>query len=159
MKFVMRFTLCAALLMLFVPTVWAQCGANLLAALNEDNPVLLGQRYDVSVWTNSPYCPASGQISIQTSPPGSAMIGGESYWVESFFDVFTEVSVVKPPIVPAVPPGSPPFHIITEITFDDPVYSALTYMETVFVDPSNRLEIFRPTPCADLVPSLMSVGI
>ncbi|RPH92919.1 hypothetical protein EHM69_11690 [candidate division KSB1 bacterium] len=160
MKRLSKLLFAVALLLPFVisTAAFAQCGAHMLAALDEDNPVLPGQRYDVSVWTNSPFCPANGQISIQTIPPGSALIAGDPYWVESFFDVFTEVETVKPPIVPLVPPGSPPFQIITEITFDDPAYPMFTHVETVVVNMMNRLEIVHPAPCADNVPPMMALG-
>ncbi|MFZ5434548.1 MAG: hypothetical protein ACOZB3_12340, partial [Calditrichota bacterium] len=151
---------CGALLTIIIvgaPSVFAQCNAHLLAALDENNPLYSGQRFDVSVWTGSPYCPASGQIMIRTEPPGSALIAGDPFWVDSFFDVFTEVETVKPPIVPTVPPGTP-FQIITEVTFDDPVYPALWYEEMVQVTPMNRLEIIHPLPCTSSVPPDLFLG-
>lgn len=157
MKGLFKFFVCAVLLVCSASLSFAQCGAHVLAAVNEN---AMDQTYDVSVWTTSPYCPASGSISLQTIPPGSAGFGpsGDPYWVDSFFDVFTEVETVRPPVVPLLPPGSPPFQILTELTFNDPVYPPLTYVETVFVNPLGRLEIFRATICTDNVPPLLVLG-
>jgi hypothetical protein len=147
----------ALMLAASVPVARAQCGAYLLAALDENNPLHAYQTFDASVWTNSLHCPASGQIMIETVPPGQVSFNSsrDTYWVESFFDVFTEVHTTKPSVVPTVPPGSPPFQIITHVTFDDPIYSPLAYVETVQNNLMNRLEIVHSPLCAGMVPPFM----
>lgn len=159
MKCALRCVLWSAVLLLIAPAAMAQCGAHLLAALDEENPLHAYQTFDASVWTNSPYCPASGQISISTMPPGMILFpSGDPWWVESFFDVFTEPQTTKPEVVPTGMPESF-FDIFTEVTFDDPAYPPLTYVEHARITPLNRLEIVRTIPCTDLVPSVMSNGL
>ena len=158
MKFALKCLVSVALLALIVPTALAQCEANLLAALDEENPLHWYQTFDVSVWTNNYHCPASGQISIIAVPPVIMFSNGNPYRVESFFVVFTEVHTVKPQVLPDGPPDSF-FDIFAEVTFDDPAYPPLTYVEHARITPLNRLEIVRTVPCADNVPSLMSVGM
>jgi hypothetical protein len=144
---------CAAALM--SPVALAQCGTYLLAALDENNPVQTMQTFDASVWTHNPVCPISGQIIIRSEPPGLAEFDGNPYWVESFFDVFTECHTVKPTILPLAPPGSF-FDIFTEVTFTEPsACPPMTYVENVTVDMMNRLRIVRPLPCMDNVPGSM----
>jgi hypothetical protein len=143
----------ALLLTATVPVALAQCSAHLLAALDENH-----QTFDASVWTNSPYCPASGQIHISTMPPGMILFpSGEPWWVESFFDVFTTPHTIKPAAVPIGPPESF-FDVFTQVTFDDPAYSPLAFTEHVRITPTNRLEIVHSPPCAGNVPPLLSPG-
>ncbi|MCX6600859.1 MAG: hypothetical protein NT025_04785, partial [bacterium] len=143
----------ALMLAASVPVARAQCGAYLLAALDENNPLHAYQTFDASVWTNSPHCPASGQISISTVPPGQVSFNSsrDTYWVESFFDVFTECHTIKPQVIPTGPVESF-FDIWTEVTFDDPAYSPLSFVEHVRITPLNRLEIVHMPPCGDAVP-------
>jgi len=159
MKTVTKFAAVMALLLAAaVPVALAQCGAHLLAALDENNPLHAYQTFDASVWTNGPHCPASGQIHIETMPPGMISFeGGNPWWVESFFDVFTELQTTKPLVIPTGPVESF-FDIWTEVTFDDPAYSPLAFVEHVRITPMNRLEIVHSLPCAGMVPPFMEPG-
>jgi hypothetical protein len=145
-------TLCLACL---VPLhLFAQCQSQILAALDESE--LSGtQHFSAAVWTLDSHCPASGNIMITSNPPGAAVLGD---YVESFFDIFTEVYSVKPPIASNYTPNVP-FEIITQVTYSDPVYPPQTYVEQVVRRPTGRLEIFRPTPCAPvIVPASIAPG-
>lgn len=139
-----------------VSLVWAtplfsQCSAHLLGCLDEESTP---QTFAVSVWTSSAHCPASGHISLMSEMPGIEF----GYYMDSFFDVFTEIHRVKPElIVYAPPPPMMPFLIHAMVTFDDPIYPSLAYAEQVMWDPGlGRLVIARPSPCyGDDVPPFM----
>jgi hypothetical protein len=154
MKNATSFAVVIMLTLAVVPVARAQCGARLLAALDEES-----QTFDVSVWTNSPHCPASGQIHIETMPSGMILFpSGDPWWVESFFDVFTTPHTIKPQVVPTAPESF--FDVFTEVTFDDSAYSPLSFVEHVRVNPLNQLEIVHSPPCAgDAVPPSMTAGV
>ncbi|MBU1985348.1 hypothetical protein KJ815_13195, partial [bacterium] len=135
----------------WVSPIWAQCSGNLLGCLDEN---ATPQRFAVSTWTNDGHCPASGHITLMSEFPGIEF----GPYVDSFFDVFTEVYRVKPEVVVmAPPPPMMPFLIHAMVDFEDPAYTDLVYAEQVMWDPGlSRLVIVRPTPCmGDEVPPSM----
>lgn len=156
MKAMLRwiFPLMLLLPLWFVTPALAQCEAHVLAALDESSFSPM-QRFMVSVWTNDVHCPVSGTVHFSSVPPGAVY----EYIMDSFFDVFTELSTLRPGVHadPAFPPYEP-FHLVADIVFDDPAFPPRHVEEPVIKNGAGRLEIFRPAgPClgAPLPPEMM----
>lgn len=137
----------------FCSSASAQCEAYMLACLDVDNPSGV-QELVITIWTGDLHCLASGNIDVMQTPPDGVILGP----YEPVFDnVFSSYYTVRIPVTGNTmhPPGTI-VGLDIAVSFDDPGYSALETTEIVYiVDPTGRLDQFRPTPCFDSVPPFM----
>ena len=140
----------------YAPNLSAQCQSRVLvSAVSDDGE----SSFAVSIATLDYHCLTGGSFNVQTSPPGAVMFENG---IDSFFDVFTEIStddyVRKIGLTPTLPPGVL-FDVVTDVVYDDPWYPPQVVVETCWINPGTMIfEAFVPAPIPDSVPPLMVMG-